>query len=264
MWLLTPFGFFSVVEKAGDRLAGKLTLRARVREDLDQLRQGYLPELGEIIAGRGSDYRYRAQAPRAAVAAAMGRIIEALDYDNFKNAVAHTQGSARAHLYHDVWHALLGLNRLDTSTTRKPDAVTIPQAQAYGGVLIDDAGQILLREPANHFDGYVWTFAKGKRDTADTPEATVLREVREETGYHAEIVAALPKAYAGGTGKTGYYLMRPVGAPGTFDKETQSILWLDFDAAAELIAQTVNLVGRSRDLQVLADARALYAQLRGR
>jgi len=31
MWMLTTFGFFSIVEKPEDRAAGRLTIRARVK-----------------------------------------------------------------------------------------------------------------------------------------------------------------------------------------------------------------------------------------
>ncbi len=34
-----------------------------------------------------------------------------IDYENFKNAVSDRQGSERAHLYHEVWHTLLELQR---------------------------------------------------------------------------------------------------------------------------------------------------------
>lgn len=261
MWLLTPMGFFSIVEKAGDRTAGTLTVRARVRSDLDALRQHYLPELGDILANRGTDYRYRAQAPRAAIASAMARLAETLHYDNFKNAVAREQGSARAHLYHEVWDVLYRLNSLDTTAPAKPAKPFMPKASSYGGVLINAEGQVLLREPANHYDNYVWTFAKGKPNKGDRPEDTALREVLEETGYHAEILTALPEAYTGGTGSTGYFLMRPVGEPGQPDAETQAIRWVSFDEAADLIGQTTNRVGRARDLRVLADARVAYATL---
>jgi hypothetical protein len=33
---------------------------------------------------------------------------------------------------------------------------------AYGGVLIDQKGRVLLRKPKVEYDGYVWTFPKGK------------------------------------------------------------------------------------------------------
>ena len=62
-----------------------------------------------LAALRVSDYRYRAQAPREAVAEAMGRIATDIDYDNFKNAVAQAQGRERAHTYHQVWEVLYRL-----------------------------------------------------------------------------------------------------------------------------------------------------------
>lgn len=68
---------------------------------------------------------------------------------------------------------------------------SIQKADAYGGILLTRDGKILLREPTNHFDGYVWTFAKGKPSVGDTPAQTALREVEEETGFLAEIVDVL-------------------------------------------------------------------------
>lgn len=128
---------------------------------------------------------------------------------------------------------------------------TIAKAAAYGGVLIDDAGRVLLREPRNHFDGYVWTFPKGKRDGAETPEQAALREVREETGYHARIAGILPGAFSGGTGTTAFFLMAPQDEPQPFGWETQAIRWASPAVAEALIRQTTNPVGRARDLTVL-------------
>lgn len=111
MWLITPIGFFSVVRKPTDIRNGTLTVRARVQADLEALKASFLPELGEIGISKVNDYRYRAVAPQAAVAKAMARLIEQLDYPNFKDEVAKQQGQARADLYHDVWSVL---NRLQT------------------------------------------------------------------------------------------------------------------------------------------------------
>jgi hypothetical protein len=46
---------------------------------------------------------------------------------------------------------------LREATEQGVDMWNIPSAKAYGGVLLTRGGRILLREPANHFDGYVWT-----------------------------------------------------------------------------------------------------------
>lgn len=133
------------------------------------------------------------------------------------------------------------------------DPDTIPVADAYGGVLIKD-GKILLREPTNHYGGYVWTFAKGRIEDGDTPEETAIREVFEETGYHGEIIKLIPKKFGGDTSVTVFFLMKPVGAPSDFGWETQSIKWCTKEEAIELIKMTKSTRGVARDLQVLEAA----------
>lgn len=125
---------------------------------------------------------------------------------------------------------------------------------AFGGVLIDSARRVLLREPTNHFSGYVWTFPKGGPQPGETPEQTALREVLEETGYEAEIVCALAGEFVGDTSVTRFYLMRPkqqIQSPGW---ETAEVRWVSQSDADALIQQTTCEVGRSRDLAVLAVA----------
>lgn len=135
----------------------------------------------------------------------------------------------------------------------------IPVATACGGILLTRGGRILLREPTNHYDGYVWTYAKGRPDKGDTPEQTALREVREETGYEAEVVDVLPGVFKGGTTTNAFFVMRHIGPPGRFDeRETASVRWVDFDAAEKLIARTTNSIGRARDLAILKAARAWF------
>lgn len=134
----------------------------------------------------------------------------------------------------------------------------IPAATAYGGILLTRGGRILLREPANHYDGYVWTYAKGRPDKGDTPEQTALREVREETGYEAEVVDVLPGVFEGGTTTNAFFVMRHIGPPRRADWETASVRWVDFDAAEKLIARTTNAIGRARDLAILKAARAWF------
>ena len=106
MWLITTTGFYSVVPKPWDRKIGTLTVRARSRSDLEALRAAGLPELGEVLEDADADYRFRAQAPKDAVARAVQAQVSAIDYDNFKSAVGKRQGKERAHTYLDVWGAL--------------------------------------------------------------------------------------------------------------------------------------------------------------
>lgn len=260
MWLFTNFGFFSVVQKPGTPF---LTVRARVKADLERLRERYLHELGPTEGKKGTDYPWRATVPHASLAAAIGKIVMDCHYANFKDEVKVKQGNERAHRYAKVWDALYGMAEEAVSKSQTSGKVeqfaqsakTTPSGlnAAYGGVVFDAEGRVLLREPANHFDNYVWTFAKGKPDKGETPEEAALREVLEETGIKASILAPIPGDFLGGTTVNRYFLMVPDGEVplSTPDKETASIQWAHPDAARTLIEQTTNLKGRTRDLAVL-------------
>ena len=106
MWLFTPIGFFSIVKKNGTT---SLTVRSRVKGDLDTLRCEFLPELSPTIGHAGTDYPWRATASHEAVAAAAGRMVMAINYPNFKDEVATKQGHARAKRYGGVWSVLADL-----------------------------------------------------------------------------------------------------------------------------------------------------------
>ncbi len=114
MWLYCTAGFFSVVQKpvTPGAPAGLLVVRARANGDLERLRAEYLPELGEIIATPHGDYKYRAACTHEALARAMAKIAQEIDYPNFKSEVSAAQGYSRAHVYLDVWRATLGLERM--------------------------------------------------------------------------------------------------------------------------------------------------------
>src|SRR5262245_28238814 len=102
MWLLTTQGFYSVVAHRRD--PQRLIVRARLREDLEALRE-QIPAL-RVYSDRDADYRWRALVTRAEWVAAVAELATELDYDNFKRAVAERQGRDRQRLYHRVWATL--------------------------------------------------------------------------------------------------------------------------------------------------------------
>ncbi len=124
-------------------------------------------------------------------------------------------------------------------------------ADSYGGVLVSGGGKVLLREPTGHYGDYAWTYAKGRPDAGESARETALREVREETGYTARILAPLTGRFGGTTSTTAFYLMDARHPPAAFCKETTSLRWVSFKEARELIAQTTTKTGRERDLAVL-------------
>lgn len=122
---------------------------------------------------------------------------------------------------------------------------------AAGGVVVNDDGLILVREPLNHFDGYVWSLPKGGVDKGESDEQGALREVEEETGVRAEIVERIPGEWKSTSATNRYFLMKPVEVTGVLDNETQQIAFVTYDEAKELISLTTNKRGRERDLAVL-------------
>lgn len=274
MWLFTTFGFFSIVEKAkGDTL----TVRARVRSDLDRLRERYLPSLSETVANAGTDYPYRATASRADVADAMRRIAEDTRYGNFKNAVRAELGPAREALCHDVWQAMFDAESKTAAVEKRRasanpaggsaicPAPTLPSTAKlrYGGVIVNEHDEILLYEPRGHFGGYVWTYPKGTAEAGESPEQCALREVQEEVGVvHPAIIGKLPGVYRGTMSETVYFLMEVAGGSGEPGTEAVAVRWVSVDEAAALIEQTKVAGGRARDLQVLKDAAAMIAERR--
>lgn len=132
--------------------------------------------------------------------------------------------------------------------------------KAYGGVVINPAGEVLLREPADHYHGYAWTFAKGKPLSGESPPETALREVFEETGVRARILLKLPGSFDGSRTSNEYFLMSPVEETGKFDSETIAVRWVTRPEATQMILQTIKPRRRRRDLRVL---KAAYALMEG-
>ena len=109
MWIMTTFGFFSIVQKPGDR---DLTIRARAEGDLEQLRTKYLPSMGEILKGGGTNYQYRARATHQALGQALMAAAQDIEYGDFGAAVAECQGRERAAIYSKAGSGLRNLAKL--------------------------------------------------------------------------------------------------------------------------------------------------------
>ncbi len=130
--------------------------------------------------------------------------------------------------------------------------------KAYGGVVIDLCDRVLLRQPVDEHRGVAWTFAKGKPKAGETPQETALREVWEETGVRAKILAKIPGCFDGARTSNRYFLMLPLEVTGGYDEETLAVRWVLQEQAAELISISNRAGRRARDLQVLQAAFALF------
>lgn len=200
-----------------DRAKGggdELTIRSRTWGELGRLRNHYLPSLSPSLAHEGTDYPWRATAAPSALGEAMSAIAHDINYTNFKNEVALSLGKEQAKRYGKIWSALYDMPE-DLAEPHATDFEGLPweqtppagKAMAYGGVVIDPHGNLLLREVKNQFDGYVWTFAKGRPDKGESPRTTALREVREEMGVDVTILTPIAGEFAGSTTINRFFLM---------------------------------------------------------
>lgn len=108
MWIITTTGFYSIVKKPTDE-PGKLTIRARVRKDLEELQDKYLPTMSKIIESEDSDYRFRAFATPEDLVAALSTLVLDIDYPNFKDEITNQGERFRPNIYGNVWAALMAL-----------------------------------------------------------------------------------------------------------------------------------------------------------
>lgn len=158
-----------------------------------------------------------------------------------------------------IHEALKKTNVFETEPSWKLPPGYPPGKVKMGGVVFNDKGQVLLREPSNHYDGYHWTFAKGGQEAGQHPVDTALDEVSQETGQKGAVIGFIPGIHESGNSKNCYFAMLSTGEDKSLvDAETASTKWVDFDEAVKLINQTTNPKGKQRDLEVLAAAKKAW------
>jgi len=115
--------------------------------------------------------------------------------------------------------------------------VPVVKEHSAGGVLVED-GKVLLIRTQNLKGEEVWTFPKGLVEPGESPERTALREVFEETGYEAEILAPLGSVtyWFVRDGKrvkktVDWFLMRPLRRVKDPDWEVLDVEWVPLEEA---------------------------------
>lgn len=128
--------------------------------------------------------------------------------------------------------------------------------QAFGTVVFDSRGRVLLRRPTGCFGGYAWTFAKGSPEQGETGVQAAARETFEETGWSCKVGTSIG-SFGGDTSTTEFFLAVAVGEVGVPDvAETEAVAWVTPEAAFGLIDQSTSVTGRRRDRAVLKAALA--------
>lgn len=98
MWIFLPKSFISVVQKPGDLDTDMLTVRARIKGDIESV----FPQ-AQVEMNKGTDYKYRARVARETVAQVLHAQVMGLHWSNFKGAV---KDDKRHDAYMDVWSSM--------------------------------------------------------------------------------------------------------------------------------------------------------------
>ena len=111
------------------------------------------------------------------------------------------------------------------------------EVRAAGGVVVRDGAVAVVHRP--RYDD--WSLPKGKLDPGESWEAAAVREVEEETGVRARIVAELESARyrdRKGRPKTVRWYRMDVLDAGAFepDAEVDELRWLAPAEALELVS----------------------------
>lgn len=131
MWLMTTQGFYSTVEHRED--SALVLVRARAQEDLQNLERQLPGAAARIRYDADADYCWRLIATREEWTLAVARLIQEVDYDNFKSAVGRGKsGWDRERIYHRVWSALTAIEKgFSRRYYRKVDQLTLDRDAAF-------------------------------------------------------------------------------------------------------------------------------------
>ena len=101
MWLMTKYGFYSIVQKEPDIYH----VRSRELQDIENLVKKIPLPNANIIETSNSDYAVRVLVGQDDLQKILTFLKDSLDYSNFKNEVGlHSDQSRKP--YHEVWRVL--------------------------------------------------------------------------------------------------------------------------------------------------------------
>jgi len=103
-----------------------------------------------------------------------------------------------------------------------------------GGVVFNRRGEVALVRQYGRRAGLRWTFPKGKVDDGESVQEAALREVHEESGLRARIIAYLG-AYEGERATVHYFAMELVKDDGEHDGETEEVRFASPARARKLL-----------------------------
>jgi len=220
LWIETPFGpLYPCIRPAKTLAPGEvqtLQVRARRREYLDKFRSRWCPDAGPVltgeeVTGHRTDYPYRCYVSPEQLAAAVGRMILAIDSEKFKPLVDGPEGlddpklAGTLHgVYTACWNRQLDLSDGTSSYDWSPGKYS----KAATSKPDPDAPAEICRKSGHYFSVQVWV-KDGDRSKRDFDhmgcnDCSAVLDVKANTfsyphGKSVRTKTPAPPVYPGGT-----------------------------------------------------------------
>jgi 8-oxo-dGTP diphosphatase len=116
-------------------------------------------------------------------------------------------------------------------TTGAEVPAPLPVVTVVAAALIDADGRVLLaKRPSHKAHGGLWEFPGGKIHAGETPEAALIRELKEELGISVQARCLAPLTFASHSYET-FHLLMPLFACRNWDgepepQEGQTLAWV--------------------------------------
>ncbi len=121
------------------------------------------------------------------------------------------------------------------TTAPEENAGSLPVITVVAAVLVNKAGEILLAQrPEGKSMAGLWEFPGGKLEAGETPEAALVRELREELSLEVALQDLTPLTFASHS-YAAFHLLMPVYLCRRWQgmvtpRETQKIAWVESGA----------------------------------
>lgn len=178
MWVMTPRGFYSVVQHREQ--PGNVIVRARAWDDLMALLNRHPEWTLQIEETPTADYKYRVHMARVEWEQLVAEMASEIDYDNFKNAVKR-ENKDRATTYMGVWSRLLSIEREGI----EPEEFE-PDEDLQLGIDELDPEQVLRHLPEMSNDTHCSGCGRKLRDSGRVRGQTWLNHARDCPRYGRE------------------------------------------------------------------------------
>lgn len=261
MWLFTNIGFFSVVEKPYDIEQGLITIRSRVRLDLEVLKTLYLPSMAEIIESDDADYRFRCRLNKRDFAEALPELIMNINYENFKDEIFEVQGPERASLYSNIWGQAYELqtNRHEQQADKASviNKISVPFVSHHCIVVIDAQGRVLMNtnpdRPALE-TAFIYLNARTLRH----PQHDVLAHVYQTTGIEAK--TAIPCSISKYESNNGwnYYIVPVENSTGKNSPDLLPLRWVSIKVAQDMVGPHDLALNIRSDYKLIRKIRSVF------